>query len=173
MCRVLIPVGYGLNCEDETVYAFKSVGAEVRKVFLKELVSNTQILDDYQILALIGGFSYGDYIAAGKVLANVYKFDLGDVIRKFISDGKLIIGECNGFQVLVKAGFLPGFNGDYDIQRVTLTYNDSGVYEDRWVHLMVNPNSKCIFTKGIRELYLPVRHGEGKFVVKTNLFLRG
>lgn len=171
MCRVLVPVGYGLNCEDETAYSFRMVGADVRKVFLKDIIESPQILDDYQILAMIGGFSYGDHIAAGKVLANVYKFDLGDAIQRFISDGKLIFGECNGFQVLVKAGILPGFNGDYGTQRATLTYNDSGVFEDRWVRLKVNPNSKCVFTKSIEELYLPVRHGEGKFVVEEQSVL--
>jgi phosphoribosylformylglycinamidine synthase I len=171
MCRVLVPVGYGLNCEDETAHSFKMVGAEVRKVFLKDIIESPQILDDYQILAMIGGFSFGDHIAAGRVLANVYKFDLGDAVQRFISDGKLIFGECNGFQVLVKAGILPGFKGDYGTQRATLTYNDYNVFEDRWVHLKVNLNSRCVFTRGVEELYLPVRHGEGKFVVESQLVL--
>ena len=172
MCRVLVPVGYGLNCEDETAHSFKMVGAEVRKVFLKDIIESPQILDDYQILAMIGGFSFGDHIAAGRVLANVYKFDLGDAVQRFISDGKLIFGECNGFQVLVKAGILPGFKGDYGTQRATLTYNDSNVFEDRWVHLKVNLNSRCVFTRDVEELYLPVRHGEGKFVVESQVVLK-
>ena len=148
------------------------VGAKVDKIFLKDLTEKPSMLEGYQILAMIGGFSFGDHIAAGKVLANIYKFRLGEEVQQFIEDGKLIFGECNGFQVLVKAGFLPGFDGDYRTQRVTLTYNDSGVFEDRWVRLRVNPNSSCVFTKGIEELYLPVRHGEGKFVVGGSLDLR-
>jgi phosphoribosylformylglycinamidine synthase len=171
MCKVLVPIGYGLNCDDETVYAFKMVGAEVKKIFLKDLISDPQILDNYQILAMIGGFSYGDHIAAGKVLANIYKYEIGETIQRFISDGKLIFGECNGFQALVKAGILPGLNGNYHTQCATLTYNDSGIFEDRWVKLKINPKSNCVFTKNIEELYLPVRHGEGKFIVekKTDL----
>ena len=163
--KVLIPLGYGLNCEDETVSAFEMVGAKVDTIFLKDLAEKPEILENYQILALIGGFSFGDHIAAGKVLANIYKFKLGKDVQKFIDDEKLIFAECNGFQVLVKAGILPGFDRDYRLQRVTLTYNDSGVFEDRWVRLKVNKKSKCIFTKNLENLYLPVRHGEGKFVV--------
>lgn len=163
--KVLLPVGYGLNCEDETAYAFEMVGAEVDKIFFKDLIREPLLLEEYQILALIGGFSFGDHIAAGKVMANFYKFRLRDKIHKFIEDGKLIYGECNGFQVLIKAGILPDLAAD-TVQRVTLTYNDSGVFEDRWVRLRVNPNAKCVFTMGIDELFLPVRHGEGKFVVK-------
>lgn len=171
MCKVLIPVGYGLNCEEETRYAFKMVGAEVKKIFLKDLIEAPQRLDDYQILAMIGGFSYGDHIAAGKVLANIYKNEIGEMIQRFISDGKLIFGECNGFQTLVKAGILPGLNGNYQKQCTTLTYNDSGIFEDRWVKLKINPKSNCVFTKNIEELYLPVRHGEGKFIVENKSVL--
>jgi phosphoribosylformylglycinamidine synthase len=171
MCKVLVPIGYGLNCEDETIYAFKMIGAEVKKIFLKDLIETPQILDDYQILAMIGGFSYGDHIAAGKVLANIYKYEIGETIQRFISDGKLIFGECNGFQALIKAGILPGLNGDYQTQCATLTYNDSGIFEDRWTKLKINPKSNCVFTKNIKELYLPVRHGEGKFIVEKNAVL--
>jgi phosphoribosylformylglycinamidine synthase len=141
------------------------VGAKVTRVFLKDLIENPRILEDYHVLALIGGFSFGDHIAGGKVLANIYKYKLGEDILKFIKDEKLIFAECNGFQVLVKAGILPGFDGDYRTQRVTLSYNDSGVFEDRWVRLKVNPESNCVFTNGIKDLFLPVRHGEGKFIV--------
>ena len=153
-----------MNCEDETAYAFEMVGAEVNKIFLKDLTDKPGMLEDYQILAMIGGFSFGDHIAAGKVLATIYKFKLGKAVQRFIEDGKLIFGECNGFQVLVKAGILPGFDGDYRTQRFTLTFNDSGIFEDRWVRLKVNPKSRCVFTRGLEEMYLPVRHGEGKFV---------
>lgn len=168
----MIPVGYGLNCEDETTYAFQMLGAKVDQIFLKDLIENPSVLDDYQILVMIGGFSFGDHIAAGKVLANLYKFKLHDPIQRFIADGKLILGECNGFQVLVKAGILPGLDGDSTTQSATLTYNDSGVFEDRWVRLRVNVKSRCVFTKGLEELNLPVRHGEGKFVVRNDVILQ-
>jgi phosphoribosylformylglycinamidine synthase len=148
------------------------VGAKVTRVFLKELIENPRILEDYHILAMIGGFSYGDHVSAGKVLANVYKFKLGEEILRFIKDEKLIFAECNGFQVLVKAGILPGFDRDYRTQRVTLSYNDSGIFEDRWVRLKVNPKSNCVFTSGIKDLFLPVRHGEGKFIVSDETDLK-
>jgi len=163
--KVIIPVGYGLNCEDETSHAFKKAGARVDKIFLMDLIKRPDLLEKYHILAMIGGFSFGDHIAAGKVLANIYRFKLGNDVQQFIDEGKLIFGECNGFQTLVKAGFLPRFERNYGTQYVTLTYNDSGVYEDRWVRLKVNPKAKCVFTKGLDEIYLPVRHGEGKFIV--------
>ncbi|PIW35256.1 MAG: phosphoribosylformylglycinamidine synthase, partial [Candidatus Nealsonbacteria bacterium CG15_BIG_FIL_POST_REV_8_21_14_020_37_12] len=121
-------------------------------------------LRDYQILAIPGGFSFGDDIGAGKVLATKIKYNLAAEFSEFIKKGKLIIGICNGFQVLVKLGILPGFNGNYDRQEVTLTFNDSGRFEDRWVCLKINQKSKCIWTRGIERLYLPARHGEGKFV---------
>jgi phosphoribosylformylglycinamidine synthase len=169
--KVLIPIGYGLNCEDETAYAFEMVGAQVDRVHLKDLFSNPDMLSNYHLLALIGGFSFGDHISAGKVLANLYKSKLNEEIMRFISEGKLIFGECNGFQVMVKLGILPGLDNDYNTQKVTLVSNDSGVFEDRWVTLRVNTNSKCVFTKGIRKMYLPVRHGEGKFVVADKTIL--
>ena len=161
-----------MNCEDETAYAFEVAGAKADKIFLKDLTEKPEIFEEYQILAMIGGFSFGDHIAAGRVLANIYKFRLGEEILRFIEDGKLIFAECNGFQVLVKAGILPGFDGDYRTQSVTLTYNQSGVFEDRWVRLKINQNSKCVFTKGLEEVFLPVRHGEGKFIVRDDLDLR-
>jgi phosphoribosylformylglycinamidine synthase len=169
--KILIPVGYGLNCEDETVYTWKAVGAEPTKIHINDLFENPQILSDYHVLDLIGGFSDGDHIAAGKVHANRLRYRLGEHLKKFIEEGKLIIGICNGFQHLVKAGILPGFDGDYSTQRLTLTYNDSGKFEDRWVHLKVNKESRCVFTRELNELYLPVRHGEGKVRIRDQAIL--
>lgn len=165
--KVLVLTGYGINCDIETEHVFKIAGAEAERVHLTDLINGTRTLSDFHILALPGGFSFGDDIASGKVLANKIKYNLGEHIQKFIDEGKLIIGICNGFQAMVKMGLLPAFNRDYYTQNVTLTFNDSGRFEDRWVHLKTNPNSKCVFTKGIDGIYLPVRHGEGKFVVKT------
>ncbi|MDD5472529.1 MAG: phosphoribosylformylglycinamidine synthase I [Candidatus Methanoperedens sp.] len=165
--KVLVLTGYGINCDIETQHAFKIVGADAERVHLTDLISGDKKLADFHILALPGGFSFGDDIASGKVLANMIKYNLGEDIREFINAGKLIIGICNGFQAMVKMGLLPAFDGDYATQDVTLTFNDSGRFEDRWVHLKSNKSSKCIFTKGIENIYLPVRHGEGKFVAKN------
>ncbi len=165
--KVLILTGFGINCDMETQHAFRIAGAQAERVHLTDLINRTRKLSDFDILALPGGFSFGDDIASGKVLANMIKYNLGGQVQEFIDAGKLIIGICNGFQAMVKMGLLPGFNGDYSTREVTLTFNDSGRFEDRWVHLKTNQNSKCIFTKGIESIYLPVRHGEGKFVVKN------
>jgi len=163
--KVLVLTGYGINCDYETEFAFNmdSVGGDAWRVHINDLIDGRDSLDNYHILAFPGGFSFGDDIAAGKVLALKFEYGLGKQIEKFISDGKLIIGICNGFQSIAKMKILPRLDGS-DRQDVTLTFNDSGRFEDRWVHLKVNPGSPCVFTRGIERLYLPVRHGEGKFV---------
>jgi len=165
--KVLVLTGYGINCDIETKYAFDLAGALAERIHLADLLNGSVKFSDYHILALPGGFSFGDDIASGKVLANIIRYNLGDQLQEFIEDGKLIIGICNGFQAMVKMGLLPAFGGDYSRQDVTLTFNDSGRFENRWVHLNANTVSKCIFTRGIKNIYLPVRHGEGKFVVKN------
>lgn len=162
--KTIVLTGYGINCDLETAYAFKLAGAEARRVHLNDLIWGRDSLKNYQILALPGGFSFGDDIASGKVLANKIKYNLGEHIREFIGDGKLVIGICNGFQVMVKMGLLPAPNFT---QTLTLTFNDSGRFEDRWVYLKVNKKSPCIYTKNIEKLYLPVRHGEGKLIPKS------
>jgi phosphoribosylformylglycinamidine synthase I len=164
--RVLVLTGYGINCDIETQHAFNIAGAQAERIHLTDLLIGKAKLDDFHILALPGGFSFGDDIASGRVLANKIMYNLGQQVQGFIDEGKLIIGICNGFQVMVKMGLLPAFGGDYSRQDVTLTFNDSGRFENRWVHIKASTGSKCVFTKGIQNIYLPVRHGEGKFVVK-------
>jgi len=164
----------GTNCDKETAFAFSKAGAEAELVHINRLIANEKTLHDYQVLAIPGGFTYGDDIAAGKILANELKCRLTQELEKFINDGKLIIGICNGFQILVKAGLLPG-NGDLE-QEASLIINDSGKFEDRWVYLKVQsakPKTKsCVWTKALPEIiYLPVAHGEGKFIVKDKKIL--
>ncbi|MDP2731397.1 MAG: phosphoribosylformylglycinamidine synthase I [Dehalococcoidales bacterium] len=162
--RTLILRASGTNCDAETVFAFRQAGAEVSLVHVNQLIRGEERLADYRIMVIPGGFTYGDDIAAGKVLANELRQKLGEDIVRFIEDGKLILGICNGFQVLVKAGFLPE-PGKEVLPGLTLATNDSGKFECRWVHLVVPERSPCIFTRGIERLYLPVAHGEGKLVV--------
>ncbi len=170
MAKALVLTGYGINCDMETAHAFKLAGADVKRMHLNDIIENSKILEEFHIFAFPGGFSFGDDIASGKVLANKIKYNLLESFESFISEGKLVIGICNGFQVMAKLGILPGFNGDYmKSQETTLTFNDSGRFEDRWVYLRCNPKSKCVFTKGIKTLYLPVRHGEGKFITKPEV----
>src|SRR3990172_13533 len=161
--RTLILRAPGTNRDVETRFAFEQAGADVSIVHINRLISHEERLADYQIMVIPGGFSYGDDIAAGKVLANELRLKLGEDIARFVEDGKLILGICNGFQALVKAGFLPELSKDGS-QSLTLTNNDSGKFECRWVHLGVNKKSPCVFTKGIDSIYVPIAHGEGKVV---------
>src|SRR5580704_13166177 len=153
----------GTNCDVEAVYAFELAGAKTTSVHINRILESPAILAECQILVFPGGFSYGDDIAAGKILANQIVHHLGDTVRKFIDAGKPVIGICNGFQVLVKTDLLPGPIGNRTGQTATLTNNDSGRFVDRWIQLLPR-KSKCIWTKGLGPIDLPIAHGEGKFV---------
>lgn len=167
--KVCVLRSAGTNCDRETAAAFKLAGAEAELVHINSLVRGVKSLNDFQILAFPGGFSYGDDVASGKIFANELRFKLADPLRKFIRDGKLIIGICNGFQILVKSGLLPG-EAKFE-QTTSLIINDSGKYEDRWVYL--KPSGKCAWTRGIKNIiYLPVGHGEGKFVTRDKKVLK-
>ncbi len=171
----IILSGNGTNCERETAYACRQAGFDrVDIVTIWELVAGEKTVLDYDFMCLPGGFMDGDDLGSAKAQANrllhsnVEKTGqpLFDQFLLFINKGKLLLGICNGFQLMVKLGFLPAFDKKYTQQTVTLTFNDSGKFEDRWVLLKANPRSPCIYTKGVRTLYLPVRHGEGKFVAR-------
>ena len=166
--KVLMLRAPGTNCDFETQVAYEMAGAEVDSALVTELFRGDKLLMDYQIMIIPGGFTYGDDISAGKIMANEIRLRLGDDIRKFVDDGRLVMGVCNGFQVLVKARVLPGF-ADHDSQPVTLTANDSGKFECRWIHLKINETSPCVFTRGISSLYIPVNHGEGKLVATPEI----
>ncbi|HEY5504602.1 MAG TPA: phosphoribosylformylglycinamidine synthase I [Sedimentisphaerales bacterium] len=160
--RAIVLRAAGINCDLETQHAFELAGAEADRVHINRIIEDKSLLDGYQILVVPGGFSYGDDVAAGKILANQIKHHLYEQVRKFIDAGKLVLGICNGFQVLVKTGILPG-NDTQDA--VTITYNDSNKFEDRWVYL--EPQSdRCVFIEKGRRIYLPIAHGEGKIVTK-------
>ncbi len=159
--RVLVLRAAGINCDQETARAWEMAGARADRLHVNRLLESPQTLTAYQILTVPGGFSYGDDIAAGKILANQLAHHLGDAINSFVDRGGLVLGICNGFQVLVRLGLLPGAGGDVP---VTLTLNDSGRYEDRWVRLQVDTVHCPFLTRG--EFYeFPVAHAEGKIVV--------
>lgn len=164
--RALVITGYGFNCEAETAHALRLAGARADQVHLADLIAQPERLRDYGLIALIGGFSFGDHLGAGRALAIRLKYGLTDALGEFVDSGGLVIGICNGFQVLCKLGLLPGFEpfGRGVVQTVTLTHNDSGVFRDDWVRLRVNPGTPCVFTRGLDRIELPVRHGEGKFL---------
>ncbi len=163
----------GVNCDVETAYALQCAGAQAQRVHINRMIENPNMLDACQILVFPGGFSYGDDVAAGKILANQIVHHLADALRKFIDDGKLVLGICNGFQVLVKARILPGFGGgsqESADQPVSITNNDSGKFEDRWVCLEP-ATSRCVFIEPGRRIYLPVAHAEGKVVTRDEAIL--
>ncbi len=160
----------GTNCDVETAFAFEQAGSVVDLAHINELVRRDKLISDYQILVVPGGFTYGDDISAGKILANELRLKLGGDIQRFVEGGGLILGICNGFQVLVKAGILPP-SGDGN-PGLTLAGNDSNRFECRWVYLSVDQKSPCLFTKGISTLYLPVAHGEGKVTAEEGTLSR-
>jgi phosphoribosylformylglycinamidine synthase subunit PurQ / glutaminase len=161
--NVMVLRAPGTNCDGETVFAFQQAGAVVSLCHINQLIRHERRLSDYQVIVIPGGFTYGDDIAAGKVLANELKAKMGEDISRFVADGGLIMGICNGFQVMAKASILPDITKQ-TAPPLTLTHNDSGKFECRWVHLVTDKKSPCVFTQGLDSLYLPVAHGEGKVV---------
>jgi phosphoribosylformylglycinamidine synthase len=168
--HVLVLRAPGANCDEEAAFAFELAGATVERAHVNAVRENPQKLRGAQILVVPGGFSYGDDVAAGKVLALQLRYFLADALRQFRDDEKLILGICNGFQTLLKAGLL--IPADEDGPLATLGFNESGKFEDRWVHLEVTPG-KCPFLKGIDRLHIPVAHGEGNFVCRKEYIIRG
>jgi phosphoribosylformylglycinamidine synthase len=166
--RALVLTGYGLNCDYETDYSLRLAGFDSHRIHINDLINGDErdvlcSLNHYHLMVFGGGFSWADDHGAGVLLASKLKNNLHGELERFITSGKCIIGICNGFQSLVNLGLLPGFDFDYQERRVALTYNDSGNFIDTWVNLRIEPRSPCIFTKGVRHIELPVRHGEGKF----------
>ena len=180
--RAIVITGNGTNCEMEAAHACRLGGFDEAVIaHIAELLSGEIRLDDFHFLNLTGGFLDGDDLGSAKAQANRLKHagvsgsaeKLVEQFTRFISNGKLILGVCNGFQLMTKMGMLPGFDGDHLNQTATLTYNDCGRFQDRWCYLQCDPDSPAVFTKGIEKgIYLPVRHGEGKFLCDTPATLR-
>ena len=162
--NVLILRAPGTNCDKETAYAFEQAGATTESLHINRLLESPGLFDKFQILCLPGGFSYGDDVAAGRVLGNQFQHHLTEQMLRFKAAGKLILGICNGFQVMIKSGIL--FDADPNQgMPATLTWNDSGRFQDRWVQLGTD-GDRCVFLKEIEQMYLPIAHAEGKFVAR-------
>lgn len=168
--KVIVFSGYGLNCEEETKYAFELVGAVSDIVHINDLIDNSYNLENYQILAIPGGFSYGDDVGSGNVYANKLRNHLWKKITKFIQKDKLVIGICNGFQILVNIGLLPALNGKYGNREVALINNDSARYTVRWVDLKIENNTPWF--RNIKNIFLPIAHGEGKFFSTDEILIQ-
>jgi len=173
--KTLVITGYGTNCEKESAFAAQKAGSDQTDIaYFSDLVAETYSLTDYNFIIFPGGFLDGDELGAAQAAALRWRYartvsgiSLEEEIKKFLASQGIILGICNGFQLLVKLGLLPAAGGRYFERQVSLSHNDSARFEDRWVHLTCNPDSPCVFTKGLDQLYLPVRHGEGKLIAKN------
>jgi phosphoribosylformylglycinamidine synthase len=160
--KALIITGYGLNCEAESRFAWEQAGADTDLVHLRDLLEKPARLHEAQVLMFIGGFSFGDHMGSGHVFAARLRHHLCEDLQTFIDAGKLVLGVCNGFQIMAKLGLLPGLDGEFFSTRVALIQNDVGAFQNRWVHVRYEENSPSVFTKGLGVMPLPIRHGEGK-----------
>jgi len=176
--RVLVLSGYGLNCEAETAAGFRRVGARADIVHTGAVIERgAASLDGVHVLAFVGGFSFGDHIASGRVLANRLRFAMGDALARFVDDGGLVLGICNGFQTIAKLGLLPALDraaGELGPQQISIVDNDRLGYRDAWVKMAIDPESPCVFTRGSSGAILeaPSRHGEGKIVASPEVRAR-
>lgn len=175
--NALVLTGFGLNCDYETDYSLRQAGADSRRIHINDLIPDASgraehDLDDYHILVFGGGFSWGDDHGAGVLLASRMRTHLGERLSQFIADGKLVLAICNGFQAVVNLGLLPGLDGDYTRREVALINNDCGNFRDDWINLAVNRNSKCVFTRDMESIELPIRHGEGKLYADDSILDR-
>ena len=170
--KSLVLTGFGLNCDLETAYALEAAGAKVERVHLNSLIGRERQLRDFQMFVIGGGFSWGDDHGAGVIMAMRLKHRMQDEILSFVERGGLVMGICNGFQVLVNLGLLPAFEPRELRREIALIGNDCGSFRDQWVHLAMNASSPCIFTRGIERIELPVRHGEGKFYAEPEVVHR-
>jgi phosphoribosylformylglycinamidine synthase len=163
MVKALILRSPGANCDQDAAFAFEQAGGKATLLHVNQLLDRPALLGDYQILCIPGGFSYGDDISAGRILANQIRHHLFEALQEFKAAGKLLIGICNGFQILIKSGVLLPDRADEPT--ATLAGNQSGKFEDRWINLAVSGN-KCVWLQGIERMYLPVAHGEGNFMAR-------
>lgn len=166
--RILILRAPGTNCDAETAHAFRLAGGVPEVLHLNRLLESPRLAADFQVLCIPGGFSYGDDVAAGRIFGNQIRHHLADVLNAFRESGKLILGICNGFQVLIKSGLLD--TDDALGPAASLTWNDSGKFIDRWVGLQTT-GDHCVFLQGLETLTLPIAHAEGKFVVRDEASL--
>lgn len=166
--KALIITGYGINCEVETAQCFEMSGATSEIVHINDLISGHKNMSDYQIMAFPGGFSYGDDLGSGNAFANKLKNHLSDDLLKFANEDKLIIGICNGCQIVSNLGLIPALD-EYGKRQVALMHNKTARYECRWIY-MKNTSKKDIWTRGIDVLHVPVAHGEGNFYMEDDTF---
>ncbi|MFW5863030.1 MAG: phosphoribosylformylglycinamidine synthase I [Spirochaetota bacterium] len=159
--RALILTGYGINCDEETRYAFELAGAKSDIIHINEIIENKKLLEDYQVFSFPGGFSYGDDTGSGKALANKIKNNLFQEFQDFIERDTLMLGICNGFQVMANLGIVPAISKPIGGTEVSLEHNRTFRFQCRWVDLRIEQATQCVFTRGITRMHIPVAHAEG------------
>ena len=167
--KTIVLTGYGINCDDETMFAFEKAGSDADIVHINDLIGEPKKLDKYQIFSFPGGFSYGDDTGSGKALANRIMNNLIDELRAFLERDTLMLGICNGFQVMVNIGVIPSLTGQIAESDAALVHNNTFRYQCRWVDLKINTDSPSVFTRGIDTLHIPVAHGEGSFYAPDDI----
>ncbi len=167
--KVIVMAGYGINCEEETSFVFEKAGAETEIIHVNDLIDGHKSMKDFQIMAFPGGFSYGDDTGSGNAYANKARNHLWEQVRDFVTQDKLVIGICNGCQILANLGLVPGY--EYGNREIALMHNKTARYECRWIDMKVT-SEKCVWTKGIDVLRCPVSHGEGNFYAKPEVIAK-
>ena len=178
--EALVLTGYGINCDYETLEACTLAGFSARRVHLNDVIGESGMLFRQKLVVFPGGFSYGDDLGSGVAFASKIRYSaagqkgrLIDLFGEYVSKGGLVLGICNGFQILVRMGLIPALGGNHRDQEVTLAPNKEGYFIDRWVHLLASKDSPCVFTHGLGVFSLPVRHGEGRFLARDAAAMAG
>lgn len=166
--RTLVITGYGINCEEETAKCFNQTGSEAEIVHINDVINGNKKLKNYQILAFPGGFSYGDDTGSGNALANKIRNNLEEDIIKFATEDKLVIGICNGLQILANLGLVPAVDNKYGVRQAALMHNLTARLECRWIYIKTT-SKKCIWTRDIEILHVPIAHGEGNFYAESEI----
>jgi phosphoribosylformylglycinamidine synthase len=169
--EALVLTGYGINCDYETQEACARAGFSAHRSHLNDVIADPRSLFRNKLVVFPGGFSFGDDLGSGVAFASKVRYAaaggerrLIDLFGEYVEKGGLVLGICNGFQILVRMGLVPALDGMRGAQEVTLAPNREGYYIDRWVRLLVEEDSPNVFTRGLKTLSLPVRHGEGRFI---------
>lgn len=168
--KAIVITGYGFNSDAELAEAFRLSGAEAVRVHISDIIEKPGLIHGYQALGVPGGFSFGDHLGSGKEIANLMRSYVKEELERFVRDGKPVIGICNGFQVLVKLGIVPNISGAW-APEASLIHNADGKFIDGWYPLSFDPESPCVWTKGLSDRELPIRHGEGRFVAASQAVL--
>jgi phosphoribosylformylglycinamidine synthase len=169
--KVLVIGGYGLNSEAELLHGFQYSGIDGNILHINDIIENPKVLNEVQILAVPGGFSYGDDTGSGNALAQKMKLALWEPLREFVLRDTLTIGICNGCQIITNLGLVPSFDQNYGERVIAVTHNLTARYQCRWIDLKVSSH-KSPWLAGVESMHIPVAHGEGRFIMPERVLKR-